>query len=104
MTVITFLADRGIYSDTLYHALEESEKEQVRSFKSDYFKKRFTVSRYLLKHILHPIVGTDDPSDIRLGKERKGRVVLPARPDIGISLSYSGPLDRHHRRKTKNRQ
>ncbi len=89
--VITFLADRRMYSDTLYHRLEEDEKEQVRAFKSDYFKKRFTVSRYLLKRILHPVLGTNNPSDIRPGKERKGRVVLSGRPDIGISLSYSGP-------------
>jgi len=90
--VITFLADLGMYHPSLYDDLDNSEKEQEQKFKTAYFKKRFTVSRSILKHILPPILGTKkEPSDILLGKEKKGRIILHSRPDIGISLSYSGP-------------
>lgn len=89
--VITFLADFGIYQPSLYDLLDNSEKDQEQKFKTEYFKKRFTISRGLLKHIIQPILGADHPSDVLLGKEKKGRVVLPARPDIFISLSYSCP-------------
>ncbi len=87
---ITFLADLSMDHTLLYDHLDNSEKEQEKKFKTEYFKKRFTISRSLLKRILQPVVGADNPSDILLGKEKKGRVIVPCRPDICISLSYSG--------------
>jgi 4'-phosphopantetheinyl transferase len=88
---ITFLADLGMCHPYLFDLLDKREKEQVQKFKTEYFKKRFTLSRSLLKYILQPILAADNPSVIRLGKEKKGRVILPHRPEICISLSYSGP-------------
>ena len=88
--VITFLADIGMYDATLYSLLNTAEKEQVQQFKSAYFKKRFTVSRYILRHILHHIMGTENTADIILNKEKNGSVRVHNRPDIFISLSYSG--------------
>jgi phosphopantetheinyl transferase len=88
--VVTFLADLGMYDPSLYNLLDNNEKEREQKFKTDYFKRRFTFSRSLLKLILQPILGADQPSDILLGKEQKGRVIIPRRPDICISLSYSG--------------
>jgi hypothetical protein len=88
--VITFLADLRMYRPALYDDLDNGEKEQEQKFKTEYVKKRFTLSRSLLKRILQPVLGADNPSDILLGKEKKGRVILPGRPDICISLSYSG--------------
>jgi 4'-phosphopantetheinyl transferase len=88
---ITFLANLGMYTPSLYHVLDNSEKEQEKKFKTDYFKKRFTLSRSLLKHILQPILATENPSVILLSKEKKGRIIIPGRPEICISLSYSGP-------------
>jgi len=89
--VITFLADLEMYDTSLYDDLDICEKEQEQKFKTLYFKKRFTLSRSLLKRILHPLLRSDNPSDILLGKEKKGRVIVHCRPDIWISLSYSGP-------------
>ena len=88
---ITFLADLGMYHPSLCDVLDNTEKEQEHKFKTEYFKKRFTISRSLLKHILQPVLGADNPLDISLGKEKKGRIILPGRPDLCISLSYSGP-------------
>jgi 4'-phosphopantetheinyl transferase len=89
--VITVLADLGMYHPLFYDDLDKCEKEQEQKFKTEYFKKRFTVSRSILKHILQPVLGTNELSDILLGKEKKGRIILHSRPEIGISLSYSGP-------------
>ena len=68
---ITFLADIGMYHPSLYHVLDNSEKEQEQKFKTAYFKKRFTISRSLLKHILQPILAADNPSVIQWAKKRK---------------------------------
>jgi 4'-phosphopantetheinyl transferase len=89
--IITFLADLRMDHTLLSDHLDNREKEQEKKFKTEYFKKRFTVSRSLLKRILQSVVGADNPTDILLSKEKKGRVIMPCRPDICISLSYSGP-------------
>ena len=88
--VLTFLADVGMYDATLYHDLDAAEKEQEQQFKSEYFKKRFTVSRNILRLVLHHIPGIGNNADIVLTKEKNGRVGVNTRPDIFISLSYSG--------------
>jgi 4'-phosphopantetheinyl transferase len=89
--VITFLANLGMYHTSLYDVLNSTEKEQEQKFKTEYFKKRFTISRSILKYILQPILVTDNPSEILLEKGKKGRVKMHSRPEIFISLSYSGP-------------
>jgi 4'-phosphopantetheinyl transferase len=90
--VITFLADIRIYHPSLYDNLDTREKEREKKFKSEYFKKRFVVSRSVLKHIIQSIRGADNPSDIILDKEQRGRIFIHRVPEIFVSLSYSGPL------------
>ena len=87
---ITFLADISMYNTALFASLDPAEKGQVRQLKSEYFKKRFTVSRCLLRYILHHITGTGNPGGIILVKEKNGPMRLTTRQDIFISLSYSG--------------
>lgn len=89
---ITFLVDLRISSPAFHDDLDNNEKEQEQKFKTEYFKKRFTISRSLLKRILQPVLGADNPSDILLSKEKRGRVIVPGRPEICVSLSYSGPF------------
>jgi 4'-phosphopantetheinyl transferase len=88
--VITFLIDLRIYHPSLNIFLDDSEKEQEQELKSDYFKKRFAVSRSILKHILINICETEKISDIRLDKKKNRRIVVKGKEDICISLSYSG--------------
>jgi len=88
--VITFLADTGMYDASQYHTLDAAEKERVLQFKSAYFKKRFVVSHSILRHILHHIPGTGNRADVILMQEKNGRIRVRDRPDIFISLSYSG--------------
>jgi 4'-phosphopantetheinyl transferase len=88
--VITFLADIGMYDASLLSLLDTAEKEQVQQFKSAYFKKRFTVSRCVIRQILHALPGAESDADIVLTREKNGSVRVHNRPDIFISLSYSG--------------
>jgi 4'-phosphopantetheinyl transferase len=87
--VLTFLADTGMYDVSLYQGLDSAEKEQVLQFKSDYFKKRFAVSRSLVKCILRHIPGTGNREDIVLYRAKK-RILVDSRQDIFMSLSYTG--------------
>jgi 4'-phosphopantetheinyl transferase len=88
--ILTFLADLDMYDSSLYPTLDAAEKEQVLQFKSAYFKKRFTVSRSILREILHHIPGTGNNAEVILMQEKNGRIRVRDRPDIFISLSYSG--------------
>ena len=88
--VITFLADLGMYHASLCNFLDEREKEHVQKFKTDYFKKRFTLSRSIIKLILQNILDTEHISDIVLSKKKNGRIIVRGRQDLYISLSYSG--------------
>lgn len=87
--VITFLADTGMYDASLYDNLDSAERERVLQFKSDYFKKRFIVSRSLAKCILHCLPGTEKTEKVVLSRGKKGMLVQ-GRNDLFLSLSYSG--------------
>lgn len=69
--------------------LDGAEQERLGQFKSEYFKKRFVVSRFLIKHILTYIRGTGNRDTVGLSRENK-RIVVPGRADLFLSLSYSG--------------
>ena len=79
-----------MYTASLGNSLDSAEKEQVKQFKSEYFKKRFAVSRSSIRHILTHIPETENIPDIVLNKEKNGRITVKNRPDVFISLSYSG--------------
>lgn len=87
--VLTFLADTGMYDASLYQGLDSAEKERALQFKSEYFKKRFVVSRSLMKCILRQVPGTGNRDEIVLSREKKGMLVR-GRQDLFLSLSYSG--------------
>jgi 4'-phosphopantetheinyl transferase len=88
--IITFLADIGMFDAARYNNLDTAEKEQVLQFKSEYFKKRFTVSRSIIKYILVKILNAENIADIVLSKKKTGLIMVRDRQDIFISLSYSG--------------
>jgi 4'-phosphopantetheinyl transferase len=87
--VITFLADTCMYDPSLYNGLDSAEKERVLQFKSDYFKKRFIVSRFLAKSILRRLPGTANEENVVISRGKKGMLVQ-GRKDLFFSLSYSG--------------
>jgi 4'-phosphopantetheinyl transferase len=78
-----------MYNPSLESSLDDAEQERVLQFKSEYFKKRFVVSRSLLKSILRYIPGIRNRKSIVLSKKER-RILVPGAGDIFISLSYSG--------------
>lgn len=88
--IITFLADIEMYDATLYNTLNAAEKEHTKQFKSEYFKKRFTVSRSIFRHILCHIPGMEKNANNLLTRKKNGGIRVNNRQDLFISLSYSG--------------
>lgn len=88
--VITFLIDLGMYHTSLYDLLDIREKEREHVFRTDYFKKRFIVSRSIIKQILVKIIKAENIADIILYKKKTGQILVRGRKDIYLSLSYSG--------------
>src|SRR5665647_925026 len=69
--VLTFLADVGMYNTSLSRCLDPLEKARVLQFKSEYFKKRFVVSRSLLKNIIGHVQGTGNRNPCVLSQKNK---------------------------------
>ena len=86
---LTFLVDLGIYHPSLSTFLDHKEKEKELQYKTTISRKRFVVSRTLIKHILKHILPAS-LSEIILIKKTHGRILVKDFPGIFISLSYSG--------------
>jgi 4'-phosphopantetheinyl transferase len=87
---LTFLVDLGIYHPSLSTFLDHQEKEQELWYKTVVSRKRFVVSRTIIKHILKHILPTPNVSDSILIRKKYGRIHIKDVPGISISLSYSG--------------
>ena len=87
---LTFLVDLGIYHSALRMFLDPGERERELLFKTDISRKRFVVSRTILKHILHAILQTGNAADVVLIRRDDGRILVQGYPGMYISLSYSG--------------
>ena len=87
--IVTFIANLDSVSSQFSTALDEHERERAMAFKSEYFKNRFIVSRSIARIIFQHISATKSPLDIRFGKEKLGRLVVPDLPGVSMSLSYS---------------
>jgi 4'-phosphopantetheinyl transferase len=70
--------------------LDQKEKEKELQYKTTISRKRFVVSRTIIKHILKNILLTPSPSDTVLIRKKYGRILVKDFPGIFISLSYSG--------------
>jgi 4'-phosphopantetheinyl transferase len=88
--VITFIIDLGLYPASLGDFLDPGEKEQLEEFRSDHFRKRFTVSRWLIRQILTQVFRTESVSDIVLVRRKEGGIEVKDHKEVHISLSYSG--------------
>ena len=87
---LTFLVDLGIYHPSLSMFLDQSEKEKELSYKTAVSRKRFVVSRTIIKHVLKNILLAPNLSDSILIRKKYGRILVKDVPGISISLSYSG--------------
>jgi 4'-phosphopantetheinyl transferase len=87
---LTFLVDLGIYHPSFSTFLDQNEKEKELQYKTTISRKRFVVSRTIIKHILKHILQTPNLSDTVLTRKKYGRIHINDFPGIFISLSYSG--------------
>ena len=88
--VITFFINMDRYHASLNDFLDTGEQERAGKFRTDYFKKRFTVSRTLIRQILKTILRTENGADIVLVPRKQGGIVVRGHSEVNISLSYSG--------------
>ena len=87
---VTFLVDLGGYRPALHDLLTNDEREQVHRFKTAIARRRFVMSRAILKHILSEILPHEKITDIILVRNPDGRILVRDRPHVYICLSYSG--------------
>lgn len=85
---VSFLVDLGMYRPSLHAHLASDETERVRRFKPAIARRRFVVSRYVLKRILVEILPAERLADIVLTRDPHGRISVKSRPDMYVSLTY----------------
>jgi 4'-phosphopantetheinyl transferase len=85
---ITFLVDLGGYRPALNDFLTNDEKEQILRFKPEISRRRFVMSRAILKHILSEILLKENITDIILIRNPDGRILVKDKPHVYICLSY----------------
>jgi 4'-phosphopantetheinyl transferase len=86
---VTVLVDLGAVGPDLYDLLADDEKKRVLLYKSDRSRRRFVVSRAVLKRILSEIL-SEDAREIVLTRSAEGRVLVRDWPHVHVSLSYHG--------------
>jgi 4'-phosphopantetheinyl transferase len=87
---ITFLIDIGMYKPAFHDFLTDEEKEYELRFKPVISRRRFVVSRAILKHILAKILPKIKFNDIVLIRDNDGRIHVKDKPHVYICLSYYG--------------
>ncbi len=69
--------------------LNKTEMEYLERLKTGYFKKRYIVSRTVLKHILYYIIRVEPVSEISTYKDEYGRLCIHNHSDLHICISYT---------------
>lgn len=87
---ITFLVDLGVYRPVLHDRLTGDEKEQELRIKPVPARRRYVVSRAVLKLILSEILQKEDTADIVLARDASRRLIVLDEPQVFPSLSYYG--------------
>ena len=72
--------------------LDDTEKEDLDKLKTSYFKKRYIVSRTVLKYVLHCLLKGQSVSDIGTYKDEYGRVHVRDHEELHICISYTGNI------------
>lgn len=87
---VSFLVDLGAYRPSLHAHLTSGERERERRFATAVSRRRFVVSRCILKQVLVEILPEERIAGIVLARNADGRICVEGRPDVYVSLSYSG--------------
>lgn len=87
--ILIFFIDLDNYDALSTESLNNTEKEDLEKLQTLYFKKRFIVSRLVLKHILCNLLNMESILNISTYKDRYGEVHILDHEDLHICISYS---------------
>ena len=90
--ILILLINLNNYNVLSTNYLDETEKEEMAGFKTSYFKKRYIVSRKVLKYIICCLFREQSISTISTYKDEYGKVHVRGHEELHICLSYSGDI------------
>lgn len=87
--ILILLIDLGSYSAFSIEYLDDNEKEDLDRLETSYFKKRYIVSRTVLKYVLHYLFEGQSILKIGTYKDEYGRIHLRGHDKLYLCLSYT---------------
>lgn len=90
--VIVLIIDLDDYEILNEGLLDDYEKKNLETLKTKYFKKRYIVSRTIMKHVISYLPGGRQPSEIRLYKDEHGKIHVSGNSELHLCISYTGEL------------
>ncbi|WP_235283436.1 MULTISPECIES: 4'-phosphopantetheinyl transferase superfamily protein [unclassified Methanosarcina] len=87
--VLIFLIDLDNYDTLSMECLNSIEREYLKKLQTMYFKKRYIVSRMVLKHVLYHLLNKSSVLDISTYKDECGQVHILNHEELHICISYS---------------
>jgi 4'-phosphopantetheinyl transferase len=90
--ILVLLIDLDNYSVFNAKYLDDKEKEDLDRIKTSYFKKRYIVSRTVLKYILNSLHGEQSIFKIGTFKDEYGRVHVRDHEKMHVCISYTGNI------------
>lgn len=87
--ILVFFIDMNNYDSSGTEFLNNIEKKDLEKLQTPYFKKRFIVSRIVLKHILCHLLKMESTLDISTYRDMYGEVRIFNHEDLHLCISYS---------------
>lgn len=87
--VLILMVDLDAYGSQDEDYLDDNEKEHLKGLKTEYFRKRYIISRMVLKYILCSLLSELSLSDISLYKKESGRVHVRDHNELNLCISYT---------------
>lgn len=90
--ILVFLVDLDNYDIFSTSYLSKIELKYLERLQTSYFRKRYIVSRTVLKHIICKITNEQSASEISTYKNECGKVCVHNHNELRICISYTGSL------------
>lgn len=90
--ILVFLVDLDNYDTFSTSYLSKIELKYLERLQTSYFKKRYIVSRTVLKHIICKIANEQSASEISTYKNKYGKVCVFNHNELRICISYTESL------------
>jgi 4'-phosphopantetheinyl transferase len=90
--ILILLIDLDSYNALNTEYLDDTEKEYLARFKTSYFKKRYSVSRIVLKYVLSCLLKEQSIYYFHIYKDEYGKVHVLGHKELHICISYTGNI------------